>query len=72
MHEFPQNRDKIMELAVSHVGESFDLLKHQLDENFEKDFVKKHPEVLVAAIHAAAIAYAGSIIAAAIQDAKVK
>jgi hypothetical protein len=70
MENFPEKRDVIMESAVARVSESFPLIKRELDEIFGEGFSKKHPDVFGDAVRAAATAYAGSLIAASIQESR--
>ena len=70
MKKFAESRDAIHAgvLELTH-----DTLEHAIgwiDGKFGKDYAKGHPELLASFVSAAMIGYAGSVIAAAIQDSR--
>lgn len=68
MKKFSQERSAIWNEAVLCAKDTMEHAKGWIDQEFGKGYAKKHPEVVAAFISATMTAYAGSVIAAAIQE----
>jgi hypothetical protein len=70
MKKFPEAHDLICEESIHLTRDSLDTAIRWIDKSFGKDYAKQHPELLASFISATMTAYAGSLIAAAIQDSR--
>jgi hypothetical protein len=68
MKKFDEAHDVIWEEAIKLTRDSLQHAPAWIDAELGKGYAKKHPEFLASFISAAMTAYAGSLIAAAIQD----
>ena len=71
MKEFPEARDLIWDGCVHFTQDTLNQGAGWIDHTFGKDYAKQHPELLAAYLSATMLGYAGSIIAAAIQDSRL-
>jgi ABC-type phosphate/phosphonate transport system permease subunit len=72
MDKFHVAHDAIWDANIQAVQMTIDQLNGYLTYRFGKDYCRKHPEVLAAMVQSTMTAFAGSLIAAAIQDLQEK
>ena len=70
MNKFAEAHDLIWDECVHHTQSTLEQGASWIKHTFGEDYAKQHPELLAAYLSATMLGYAGSVIAAAIQDSR--
>ena len=71
MNKFADAHDVIWDECIHLTQGTLNQRAGWIDHTFGKDYAKQHPELLAAYLSATMLGYAGSVIAAAIQDSRL-